>query len=205
MRTVVIGVVVGLVVSLCGVGAAHAQDLERIPDDIAKPVIESGVKNLENVKDAPIKVEPDVDKFIVIVGGEAGAGFIPHKGLSEESIKKSDKETAPLGILAMRGLTPAIDGKPVPKEKLRTVAFSVDGENIDVTVFFVGVKTENGTRQLLIYAKDKEPLLKVNLNDFETNGDRPVIIEGKGFANGAGTLNVNVLKKFQALVPLKQE
>jgi hypothetical protein len=206
MRKLLVSLVVGLAVSLCAARGAHAQDLQPVPDDQAKPIVEILAKEVGKVNDAQIKVEVEVDKTVVLFGGaEMGIAFMPHKGLSEESVKKSDKDVAPLGVMLLYHLTPVVDNKPVPKEKLRTLSVMIDNETIEVPVFYVGVKTEtDGKRNLVIYGKDKDPLVKVALNDLETKGERPVVIEAKGVANGEGTLFVNVLKKFQSLVPLKE-
>ncbi|MCS6858977.1 MAG: hypothetical protein NZT92_01500 [Abditibacteriales bacterium] len=188
---------------------AHAQDLERVTesDPLAKQVLDYLMEGLKKVNDAPVKVEADTDKAVLLynAGLDMGAAFLPHKGLSEESIQKSDKEVAPLGVLFLYHLAPAVDKKPVDKEKIRTISISVEGQDIHVPTYYMGVKTEaEGKRHLLVYGKDnKEPLLKVSLDDKATDGDRPVIIEAKNVGSGEGTLNVNVLKKFQAVVPLK--
>jgi hypothetical protein len=194
---------------LVGVQQAHAQDLERVSDSdpLAKQVVEYLMEGLKKVSDAPVKMEADAEKAVLLynAGLEMGAAFLPHKGLSEESLKKSDKEVAPLGVLFLYHLTPAVDKKPVEKDKIRTISIAVEGQDLQVPTYYMGVKTEaDGKRHLLVYGKDnKEPLLKVSLDDKETDGDRPVVIEAKNVGGGEGALNVNALKKFQAIVPLK--
>ncbi len=203
--------IVGVVVAVLLVCAprAHAQDLERVSesDPLAKQVLEYLTEGLKKVNDAPVKMEADAEKAVLLYnpGLEMGAAFLPHKGLSEESVKKSDKEVAPLGVLFLYHLTPMVDKKPVEKDKIRTISIAVEGQDLQVPTYYMGVKTEaDGKRNLLVYGKDnKEPLLKVSLDDKETDGDRPVVIEAKNVGGGEGTLHVNALKKFQATVPLK--
>jgi hypothetical protein len=202
-----VGVVVAVLMA-CPTGA-HAQDLDRVTesDPLAKQVLDYLTEGLKKVNDAPVKMEADAEKAVLLynAGLEMGAAFLPHKGLSEESLKKSDKEVAPLGVLFLYHLTPAVDKKPVEKDKIRTISIAVEGQDLQVPTYYMGVKTEaDGKRHLLVYGKDnKEPLLKVSLDNKETDGDRPVVIEAKNVGSGEGTLNVNALKKFQAAVPLK--
>ena len=206
MRRIVIGVVVGFVVSLSAVRAAHAQqDLEVVPEEIAQQVVEASVEELKKVIDAQLKVEVDASKSTIVGGPELGGiAFLAHKNVTEDAIKKSDKEVAPLGVLGLYRLSLVADKKSVPADKLRSGVIVIEGMTFEVSFCFVGVKTEqDGKRQLVIYGKDKEPIVKLPLSDFETKVDRPVAIECK-VGNGDGTLNLNVLKKFQAIVPLKQ-
>jgi len=206
MHRIVVGFVVGFVVSLSAVRTAHAQqDLEVVPEEIAQQVVEASVEELKKVTDAPFKVEVDASKSTVVGGLEVGGiAFLAHKNVTEDALKKSDKEVAPLGVLGLYRLSLLADKKTVPADKLRAGIIVIEGTTLEVSFCFVGVKTEqDGKRQLLIYGKDKEPLVKLPLSDFETKVDRPVAIECK-VGNGDGTLHLNVLRKFQAIVPLKQ-
>ncbi len=142
MHRIFMGLVVGLVVSWCAAGAARAQNLEPVPDEIAKEVVESALKDLENVKDAQLKVEVDAEKSIVVGGAEiGGVVFLPHKGVSEEALKKSDKEVMPLGVLGLYLFKPVVDKKPVPKEKLRMGNVVAVGQNFEVAFFYLGIKS----------------------------------------------------------------
>ncbi|MDW8364839.1 MAG: hypothetical protein RMK49_03220 [Abditibacteriales bacterium] len=206
MRKIIIGFVVGLVVSLSAVRTAHAQqDLEVVPEEIAQQVIALSVEELKKVTDAPLKVEVDARQSTVLGTVEmGGVAFLTHKNVTEDALKKSDKEVVPLGVLGLYRLALVADKKTVPADKLCPGTIVIEGMTFVVSFCLVGVKTEQeGKRQLMIYGKDKEPLVKVPLNEFETKVDRSVSIECR-VGGGEGTLTLNVIKKFQAIVPLKQ-
>lgn len=206
MRKIVVGFVIGVVVSLSAARTARAQqDLEVVPEDIAQQVVEASVEELKKVTDAPLKVEVDARQSTVLGTAEmGGVAFLTHRHVTEDALKKSDKEVVPLGVLGLYRFSLVADKKPVPTDKLRSGVIVVEGMTFEVSFCFVGIKTEqDGNRRLVIYGKGKEPIVKLPLNDFETKGERSVSIECK-VGSGDGTLNLNVLKKFQAIVPLKQ-
>jgi hypothetical protein len=180
-------------------GVAGAQ--ERLPLENAQRFAKLFVEQAAKLTDAQVKTDVDAEKPCCITKGEPGAMIIPDKNLSADALAKAGKDVTPLGQLWMRKLTPVVDGKPVPGDKLRIVTVTVKNADEPMVLCLAGVRKKGDGLELVLYAKDKEPLLTVPLEKVETKQELPVELDGKKGDNDTGVLILSVLGKYQAKVP----
>jgi hypothetical protein len=159
------------------------------------------------ITDAQLKVEADVDKPMAIKAGSAGLMAIPDKKLTAEVLANAGKEIIAVGQLWMLSVAPAKDGTVVPNHKLRMVTVRQKDKETRVQMFLLGVReAEKDGLELVVYGKDKEPLLKLPLKKAETKHDLPIELKGAKNGEDSGLLTLNFLGRFQAeMTVMKQE
>jgi len=195
-------VALGMVVLLGGVASGQ----ERIPPDDAQKYARLLVDKTAKAADLQLRLEPDADKPFGLKHDEFGVLIIPAKSLSEKSLEKVGKDVQPVGQLWARNLTLMHKDKAVANDKLRLVKINIEDQDHSLPFFLVGVrKKADANLELVVYAKDKEPLLAVPLKKVETKQELPIELEGKN-EDDRGTVTLNILGKYQAqLVMTKQE
>ena len=128
--------------------------------------------NLPAMLKTPIPTDPDVKRPVAARDGDYGAMVLPETKLSAEAFAKSGKDPAPVGQLWLLKLVPLMDGQPAPASKLKMVEASGDEGQATVPCCALGVrKVADGGLELLVFGKDKEPVLRApHSNDFQPAG-----------------------------------
>lgn len=121
----------------------------------------------KQLKDAQLKMEPDVDKAcgLVNVGTREGIIAIPVKGWKEDRENKAVESDTGIGMCYLfmsPTYNPLIDGKPADVKKLRTVKFADgDGNERSATCLLCSVKhVEGDDWQLYVWGSEKQPVIK---------------------------------------------
>lgn len=195
---------VAMIVLVQMVGVALAQ--ERIAPEAAQNYARILVQASAQTANQPLQVQPDADKPYGLKAGDEGALVIPAKSLTEEALQKAGKEVIPLAQLWVRNLTLVIKEQLVPNDKLSVVKVTLNEQEHSLPLFLLGVrKKEDGSWEMVIFAKDKEPLLAVPLVTRDGKQELPIELEARG-ENDRGILTLNILGKYQAQMTLaKQE
>jgi hypothetical protein len=183
---------------LVAAGVARAQ--ERLSRDEAQKYAKLFVESARNVGEAPLKAEVDADKPVAMRHENHGLMIIPAKGLTEESIK-AGKDVTPVAQLWFHNLAPVVDGQAAPADRLRVATVAIDGQDHSFPVCYAGLrKKADGDWELAVYAKDKEPILRLPVKkiDEAAASDTPVDFDGKRNDNGTGEVTIKVLGKYQA-------
>jgi hypothetical protein len=180
---------------------AIAQNIEQLSAEQAGKIARKVTASLGTPADAPFAVDPDVEKPAGIKGsGEVGLLALPDRKLTPAALASVGKETAALGHLWMRNVVPAASGSAPEPAKLRTVAVSDNDKEVKVEVYYLGVaKTDDGTLELGIYGKEKEPLVKVPL--VKTNAaesSTPIALDGHKEGENTGLLVITVFGSYKA-------
>lgn len=190
-----------LIVTLClSLGTLPVAAQERIPQDQALKYSKILTDHAGKLADLQLKSEVDTDKPFGLRHGEVGVMVIPDKKLSADILAKVDGDVTPIGHLWFRKISPHIDGKTTPNEKLRIVTVTADDQDHPLPLFLLGVRKKNDKLELVIFAKDKEPLLATPLEKIDRNQELPIELEGKKNDNDTGLLTLNLLGKYQAKV-----
>lgn len=192
---------VGLVLM---VGVALAQ--ERIAPEAAQGYARILVQATSQTANLPLQVQPDADKPYGLKTGDEGALVIPAKALTEEALQKAGKEVIPLAQLWVRNLTLVVKDQLVPNDKLSVVKVTLNDQEHSLPLFLLGVRTKgDGSLEILVFAREKEPLLVVPLVKREGKQELPIELEARG-ENDRGVLSLNILGKYQAqMILAKQE
>jgi len=190
-------------VLLGATGPAGAQ--ERVPEEEARAIARRLLDAVKDVK-LPLSTEVDADKAFAMRREEFGALVLPDRRLEPGLFDKLDKEVVPVGQLWLRNLTPAIDGKALPGDKLQTVKLTVQEKEIEVVVCQLGLRKADGKAELVVLSKGTEPLARLALKPATEKQTLPLefdpVLEGQERAH----LHFGLAGKFQArftVVPVR--
>jgi len=188
------------------VGVAQAQP-ERIPPEEAQKYAKLFVESAGKLDGPQIKMEVDTDKPYAFKAKKHGAMVLPDKKLSADVLAKAGKELVPLGQLWLVRMTLVAADQPTPADKLRLVKVTVNNEDHQMPLLLLGVrKNAKDELELVVYAKDKEPLLTVPLEKKEIQQELPLELEAKKGDNNRAQILLNILGKYQAtLIVAPQE
>jgi hypothetical protein len=126
---------------------------------------------------------------------------IPDKKLSKEALRKAGKEVIPVGQLWLRKWTVVAGGKPVPDDKLRILTVNLDDKDRPMPLLLLGLRKKGDKdADLVVYAKDSEPLQVLALQKLDLIQDLPVELEWKRGEKDADTLTLNILGRYQAVL-----
>jgi hypothetical protein len=155
-----------------------------------------------------IPVQPNAEKPFGLQKENMGAMVIPNRGLSAaglEKLARMAKDAGPVGQLWMRNLTVIQDDKPTPNDKLRLLTVNVDDRDHSLSLFLLGVRAKgNDGLELVVYAKDKKPLLVVPVKKISQEQEMPVELEGKE-ENDRGILTIKIVGRYQAEIPVTRQ
>jgi hypothetical protein len=167
MRTV--AVVISL--ALCA-GLARAQ--EQLPQEHAQKAAQLVAAEAAKLTDAQLKTDVDTDKPFGLKKGERAGLVIPDRKLSAEQLGKAGKEVVPVGQLWMKALTPVVGGNATPADRLRLMTVKANDQDHELVLLLLGArKGADGKLQLLVYAKEKEPLLSLPLEAMDRTQEQP--------------------------------
>jgi hypothetical protein len=183
------------------VTCAVAQEIQQVPAEHAGKIARKVTAALGSPADAPFAVDADVEKSAGIKGGgETGLLAIPDRKFTTETVANASKTVSALGQLWMRNVVPSVNNASADPAKLRTVSVRDGDTEAKVEVYFLGItKTDAGTLELGLYAKDKEPLVKVPLVKTDALANvMPVSLDGHKDGDNTGVLVVTVFGSYKA-------
>ncbi len=179
-------------------GIAWAQQ-NRLPPEEARAYARLCAERAAAVlADTPIKTEVDAEKPCAERGEGGGAMVIPDKNLTEKALAGVGQGVLPVGQLWLRKWTLVVGGKPVGKDRLRIVNVRLDGKDRPMPLFLLGVR-KKGTEglELVIYARDSEPIQVVPLRKSGLMQDLPVQLEWARGEKDGDNLTLNVLGQYE--------
>ncbi len=180
---------------------AVAQEIQQMPAEQSAKIARKVADALGSLTDAPFAVDGDADKSSGLkASGETGLLAIPDRKLTAEIVANAGKEVTALGQLWMRNVVPAVNNASADPARLRTVSVRDGDQEAKVEVYFLGItKTEAGTVELGLYAKDKEPLVKVPLVKTDAPASAtPIALNGRKEGENSGVLVVTVFGNYKA-------
>lgn len=192
--------------ALLAAGVAMA-DVEKIPLERAQQFAKLFQEQVVKLDELQIKPDVDTEKPSAFQAeNKYGAMVVPDRNLSQETFSKAGKDVTPIGQLWTRNLAPAVDGVATPNAKLRLVTVSVDGNDHTLPLYLLGLRKDDGGKlELLVYGKDKEPLVKVPLTKMDAPHELPIEADGKKGENETGQIILNLLGKYQAQIIVKDQ
>jgi hypothetical protein len=145
-----------------------------------------------------IATDVDIQKPVVVKDEDYAGMALPQKNLNAESIAQASETPVPIGQLWLHKLTPMRDGSGLPADKLRLVSVRHEGEEITVPACALGAqRNRSGALELLVFGKDKEPILKLPLKKIETTQELPIDITAERTGEGAA-VTLKILGKYEA-------
>jgi hypothetical protein len=164
-------------------------------------IVGADVKQLQGT---PIPSHVDLKQPVVLRDGEFGGMVLPEATLSLESLAKAGDSITPVGQLWLLRLAPMSDGVAISGDKLRLATVEHDGETYRVPQCALAVRrTASGGMELLVFGKDKEPLLKVALKQVVAKQDVPLDMAADRESDSA-EITLKILGKYEAKFKVTQ-
>ncbi len=180
---------------------------DAIQLDEAQKAARKLAASASGITDAPFAVAVDLEKPQGIKAEGVGLIVLPDRKLTAELLAAANSAITPLGQLWTLKLAVAANGRATPADKLRHLTIS-DGENDrEVSLYFLGAtKTDAGGLELVVYAKDKEPVLRVPINKRAAEKQEfPIEVSGAKNDDHSGTLSLRLFGEYDVRLLLMKE
>lgn len=181
---------------IAGFLTATAQ--ERLPREEALKYAFAVSLNLKEMLNTPIPTDPDVKRPVAMKQENHGGMILPETKLSPQTFANAGEESKPVGQMWLVNLVPVSAGQPVPVSQQRMVHVSALGQDVDAACCALAVaKKDGGGLELLVYGKDKTPLLHVPLKAISLAQENPIEASGEVNAEGA-EVTLRFVGKYEA-------
>ncbi len=180
---------------LAGISSASAQ--ERLSREEALKFAFLVSLDLKQLQGTPIPSDPDVKRPVVFRDGDYGCLLLPETKLTVEALGKAGKEPLLIGQLWLHKLAPMFEGRPVDATKLRMAKVkSEDGAAAVPQCTLAVRKNGEGTLELLVFGKDKEPILRAPMKAVTGSKDYPIDMSADKRDDG-GVITLNILGAYE--------
>ena len=187
---------------LAGLQVISAQ--EKLPQEEALKYATALSADPKLLAGTPIATDVDTSKPVALREGEFGGMILPQKNLKVEDLAPAGKAVVPIGQLWLRNLTPVLDGSGISQDKLLLAAVTRRGEEITLPKCALGVRRNDaGVLELLVFGKDKEPLLKLPLKSIDVRQELPIDATAARTSD-EGSITVKILGKYEAKVTVTE-
>ena len=177
-------------------GSSMSQGQEALPRDEALKVALDLCRDLPKMLETPIPTDPDVKRPVGIRADNRGLMILPESKLSLDAVAKAGADAASIGQLWLLKIVPVVGEQPAKTDKLQMVPLGGDKESPSVALCALGVrKGADGRPELLVYGKDKEPLLHVALTQISVKQENPIEVSAEPEGDGA-KLMLKILGKY---------
>ena len=189
-------VILAAVLFLAGLSLAPGQ--EALPRDEALKAAFRLCHDLPKMLETPIPTDPDVKRPVGVHGDNRGGLLLPESKLRLETVAKAGPEAVAIGQLWLLKVVPVVGGQPAQVGQLKMVTVSGDQESAAVALCVLGVRQgADGRPELLVYGKDKAPLLHVALTPISAKQENPLEISAEQQGDGA-LLTLKILGQYSA-------
>ena len=156
--------------------------------------------DLKQLQATPIPTDVDIKQPVAVRDGDFGGMVLPEAKLNAEAIAKAGEKVVPVGQVWLRKLTPMQDGDAVGASKLRMVTLTHEGDQVKVAQCALGVQRNgSGSLELLVFGKDKEPVVKVPLKTMDAKQDVPIDLSAERESD-SGKVTLKILGKYSATI-----
>ncbi|HVV98807.1 MAG TPA: hypothetical protein VHB77_00620 [Planctomycetaceae bacterium] len=186
-----------LAATLCG------QD--RLPTEETVRYAKLCTDQIGVLNDAPIRLEVAADNACAVRGEGGGAMAIPDARLTADTIAKPGKDVVPVAQVWLRKWTLVVDGKGLPRDKLRVVTVNIDDKARPMPLLLVGLQQKGDAVELVAYGQGNEPLLRVPAQKVEFVAQSPVELDWARGENNVDKLTVSIEGRYQAVLPITRE
>jgi hypothetical protein len=156
--------------------------------------------DLKQLQATPIPTDVDIKQPVAVRDGDFGGMVLPEAKLNAEAIAKAGEKVVPVGQVWLRKLTPMQDGDAVGASKLRMVTLTHEGDQVKVAQCALGVQRNgSGSLELLVFGKDKEPVVKVPLKTMDAKQDVPIDLSAERESD-SGKVTLKILGKYTATI-----
>ncbi|MGA2255359.1 MAG: hypothetical protein ABSG53_11905 [Thermoguttaceae bacterium] len=189
-------VILAATLFLAGFSVAQAQD--ALPREEALKAAFQLCRQLPKMLETPIPTDPDVKRPVGVCDANRGLMILPESKLSLHDVADAEAKAAQIGQLWMLRVVPNVAGQPASTDRLRMVDVNLDQEDVTAVLCALAVrKGADGKPELLIYGKEKEPLLHVALTKISEKQENPIEVSAERQGD-TGTVTLKILGKYTA-------
>jgi hypothetical protein len=155
--------------------------------------------DLRTLQGTPIVTDVDLKQPVAVRDGDYGALVLPEAKLSAETLVTTGDKIVPVGQLWLCRLTPIRNGEAVPAGELRVVNFELECTSSSAAQLTLGVKGgATGDLELLVFGKDKLPLLTLKLKKTASLAAAPISMTAARVNDEAGRITLSILGRYEA-------
>ena len=182
---------------LASLAASQAQ--ENLPREEALKVAFIVSADLKQLLSTPIPTDPDVKRPVAVRAGDRGGLVLPECKLTAGVLAKAGKDVVPLGQLWLRHAVPQSEGQPVSQAKLLTVTVGSGDKASAACLCALGLRKDaDGKLELLVYGKDKEPIIKAPIKEIsDPQQENPLEISAEPQGESA-LVTLKIVGKYEA-------
>jgi hypothetical protein len=152
----------------------------------------------QQLNGTPIATDVDAQQPVAVKEENYGGMVLPQKNLKAETLAQAGETPVPIGQMWLLKLTLVQDGSGIPGDKLRLAKVKHDGEDFTVPQCALAVRRiDSGGLELLVFGKDKVPLLKVPLKKIEARQESPIDLSAERTGD-EGFVTLKILGKYEA-------
>jgi len=171
---------------------------ERLPREEALKYALLVSVDLKQLQGTPIPTDVDVKQPVVVYEGDHGGMLLPEAKLTSEAFAKAGDKIVPVGQLWLRKLTPMRDGSALASDKLRVATVRHKDQDVSLAQCALGVRRNGSdTLELLVFGKDKEPLVILPLKRMDAPQELPLDFTAERTGD-TGCLTIKILGKYEA-------
>lgn len=189
----------------CLLPLTQAQAQEKLSRDETLAYARAVSANPAQLNGTPIATEVDIQQAVALRDGDYGGMILPQKNLTPDALAQIGETPVPIGQLWLYRLVPMRHGQAVSPSSLRLVTVRSGYETATVPQCALALRrTTQGTLELLVYGKDKEPILSAPVQSLDRPQQSPPIDMSARRDADAGYLTLNILGRYQATLPLTE-
>jgi hypothetical protein len=174
-----------------------AQAQEKAPPEEARKIAGQLAEHQFTIENPQVEIKADSEKAALLKADGIGVLIILDKNLSAKSFENIDKEMVPVAQMWSLKVVPAADGKATPDAKLRIISLDTDDKHYKLPLCLLGARKKADKLELVVFGKDKEPLLTLPLTK-SGSGSGEVDISGEKKSEDSGELTFTFPGKYQA-------
>jgi len=194
-----------LAILTCLFPAARGDD--QLPLEKAQEGARKLNESLGQPGDLPLATTVDFEKPQGIKAGDIGLMVVPDQSLSADILKNASADgIVPLGQLWALNLVVGVNGQPSAPAQQRTVLLHGKDQDFNVNLYLLGAaRNAAGTLELIVYGRDKEPILRLPLTTSDgASQNFPIELSGRKEDDQTGWLALSILGQHRAELMMKR-
>ncbi|MGB9604174.1 MAG: hypothetical protein ACPMAG_15420 [Limisphaerales bacterium] len=191
--------IVSLSILLATVAIISAQEIEQVPRRDAVRIAAYLNFDLSLFNTTPIPTDADVKRPVGMRVGEYAGLIVPECKLSPDTFKNIEpNKVIPVGQLWLHKIALMKNDELISTDKMQPVPFEYRDTQTQVNLCLLGArKNQDGKLELLIFGKDKNPLLTLPIKETETTQENPIEIAAQ-LVDSYAKITLKLVGKYQA-------
>ena len=180
----------------------YAQEL--LPKEEAQSYAQLTRKNPKLLESVPLKCDVDLINPIAVRDGDYGGMFLTDKNFSVEKLGQLTNKRLPVGELWLYHLGPMRSSELIPTSELNIIPLSTDEGEMKIPLCVLSViKNRQDKLEMLVFGKEKKPILRVPLKSIDEKQATPVVISGERESE-SGTVILKLYGKYEAKISVTE-